>query len=70
LGLKIGIYGLVIYASKSMWRFLGLSLKTKQVLVCQLHHKTDGGRSARDTRRDLAAYFTWKQVWLGFSSLA
>jgi hypothetical protein len=37
--------------------------------VCQLHHKTDGGRSTQDTRRDLEACFTWKQVWLGFSSL-
>jgi hypothetical protein len=25
---------------------------------------------AWDTRRDLATYFTWKQVTLGFSSLA
>jgi hypothetical protein len=25
---------------------------------------------AWDTHRDLAACFTWKQVWLGFSSLA
>jgi hypothetical protein len=24
----------------------------------------------RDTRQDLAACFTWKQVWLGFLSLA
>jgi hypothetical protein len=24
---------------------------------------------ARDTHRDLAAYFTWKQVWLVFLSL-
>jgi hypothetical protein len=24
-------------------------------MVCQLRHKTDGGRSVRDTRRDLAA---------------
>jgi hypothetical protein len=28
--------------------------------------QTDGGRSARDTRRDLAACFVWKEVWLGF----
>jgi hypothetical protein len=29
LGLKIGIFGLVIWVSKSQRRFLGLSLKTK-----------------------------------------
>jgi hypothetical protein len=62
--------GLVICASKSPQRFLGLGLKTKQASVCRLCHKTDGGRSARDTRRDLSACFTWKQVWLGFLSLA
>jgi hypothetical protein len=39
-------------------------------LVCRLHHKTNGGRSAWDTRRDLVACFTWKQVWIGFPSLA
>jgi hypothetical protein len=58
LGLKTDSYGLVIWVSKSPLQFLGLG------------HKTDGGRSARDTRRDLAACFTWKQVWLGFPSLA
>jgi hypothetical protein len=61
LDLKIGSSGLVIWASKSPRQFLGLRLKTKWTSVCQLHHKTDGGRSTRDT---------WKQVWLGFSSLA
>jgi hypothetical protein len=55
LGLKIGSSGLVIWASKSPLRFLGLGLKTKWALVCRLRHKTDGGRSAWDTRRDLAA---------------
>jgi hypothetical protein len=30
LGLKIGSYGLIIWASKSPRRFLGLDLKTKQ----------------------------------------
>jgi hypothetical protein len=70
LGLKTSSSGLVIYASKSLRRFLGLDLKTKQSSVCQLRHKTDGGRSARDTRRDLAACFAWKQVWIGFLSLA
>jgi hypothetical protein len=70
LGLKIGSFGLVIWASKSPSQFLGLGLKTKQASVCQLRHKTNGERSARDTRRDLAAYFAWKQVWLGFPSPA
>jgi hypothetical protein len=66
LGLKIGSSGLVIYASKSPRRFLGLGLKTKQASVYRLRHKTDGGRLARDTRRDLAACLAWKQVWLEF----
>jgi hypothetical protein len=70
LGLKTDSSGLVIWASKSLRRFLGLGLKTKQDSVCRLHHKTDVGRSARDTRQDLAACFTWKQVGLGFPSLA
>jgi hypothetical protein len=70
LSLKIGSSGLVIWYSKSPRRFLGLCLKIKQALVCRLHHKTNGGRSARDTRQDLAACFTWKQVWLRFPSLA
>jgi hypothetical protein len=55
LGLKTGSFGLVIWASKSPCWFLGLGVKTKWALVCRLHHKTDGGRSARDMRRDLAA---------------
>jgi hypothetical protein len=62
LGLKMGSSGLVIWVSKSPRRFLGLTLKTKQTSVCQLHHKTDGGRSAWDMRRDLAACLAWKQV--------
>jgi hypothetical protein len=70
LGLKTDSFGLVIWASKSPQRFLGLGLKTKWASVCRLHHKTDGGRSAWETRRDLAACFVWKQVWLGFPSLA
>jgi hypothetical protein len=70
LGLKIGSFGLVIWALKSPRRFFGLGLKTKWASVCWLRHKTDGGRSVRDTCRDLAACFTWKQVWLGFPSLA
>jgi hypothetical protein len=62
LGLKTGSFGLVIWDSKSPQRFLGLRLKTKWASVCQLCHKTDGGRSARDTRRDLAACLASKQV--------
>jgi hypothetical protein len=62
LDLKTGSSGLVIWASKSPRRFLGLSLKTKWASLCRLRHKTDGGRSARDTRRDLAACLTSKQV--------
>jgi hypothetical protein len=60
LGLKTGSSSLVIWASKSPRRFLGLSLKTKWASVCRLRHKTDGGRSVRDTRRDLAACLMWK----------
>jgi hypothetical protein len=70
LGLKTVCSGLVIWASKSLRRFLGLGLKTNRALVCRLRHKIDGGRSTWDTHRDLAAYFAWKQVWLGFPSLA
>jgi hypothetical protein len=62
LGLKIGSSDLVIWASKSPQRFLGLDLKTKWASVCRLRHKTNGGRSARDTHRDLAACLAWKQV--------
>jgi hypothetical protein len=63
LGLKTDSSVLVIWASKSPRRFFGLGLKTKWASVCRLRHKTDGGRSARDTRRDQAACFTWKPVW-------
>jgi hypothetical protein len=70
LGLKTGSSGLVISASKSPRRFLGLGLKTKQASICRLRHKTDGGRSARDMHRDLATCLAWKQVWLGFPTLA
>jgi hypothetical protein len=70
LGLKTGSSSLVIWALKSPQRFLDLGLNTKWASVCRLRHKTDGGRSASDTRRDLAAFFMWNQVWLGFSSLA
>jgi hypothetical protein len=70
LGLKTGSSGLVIWASKSPRRFLGFGLKIKWGSVCRLRHKTDRGRSVQDTHRDLAACFLWKQVWLGFPSLA
>jgi hypothetical protein len=69
LGLKTSSSGLVIWASKSPRRFLGLGLKIKWASVCRLRHKTDEASSAQDTRQDLAACFTWKQVWVGFSSL-
>jgi hypothetical protein len=46
LDLKTGSFGLVIWASKSPRRFLGLCLKTKWASVCRLPHKTDGGRSS------------------------
>jgi hypothetical protein len=62
LSLKTDRSGLVIYASKSLRRFLDLGLKTKQASVCRLRHKTDGWRSAWDTHRDLATCFAWKQV--------
>jgi hypothetical protein len=58
LWLKTGSSSLIIWASKSPRRFLGLGLKTKQTSVCRLRHKTEGGRLARDTRQDLAACFT------------
>jgi hypothetical protein len=57
LGLKTDSFSLVIWASKSPRRFLDLDIKTKRTLVFRLHHKTDGGRSTRDTRRDLPACF-------------
>jgi hypothetical protein len=69
-GLKTDGYGLVIWASKSPQRFLCLGLKTKWVTVCRLRLKTDGSTTVWDTRLDLATCFTWKQVGLGFSSLA
>jgi hypothetical protein len=69
LDLKTGSFSLVIWVSKSPQRFLCLGLKTKWASACQSRHKTDGGRSARDTHRYLAAYFACKQVWIGFSSL-
>jgi hypothetical protein len=70
LDLKTGSFGLVIWATKSPRRFLGLGLKTKQALVYRLRHNTNGGRSACDTHRDLVACLAWKQLWLGLLSLA
>jgi hypothetical protein len=46
LGLKTGSSGLLIWASKSPRRLLGLGLKPKQASVYRLCHKNDGGRSA------------------------
>jgi hypothetical protein len=69
LGLKTSSSCLVIWASKSPRRFLGLGFKTRQALIYQLRHKTNGGRSVRDTHRDIASCFAWKQVWLRFLSL-
>jgi hypothetical protein len=70
LDLKTDSSGLVIWASKSPRRFLGLGLKIKWASVYRLRYKIDGGRSTRDTRRDLAACLASKQVWLEFLSLA
>jgi hypothetical protein len=49
LGLKTGSYSLVIWASESPQRLLGLGLKTKQATVCRLCHKTDRRVTAWDT---------------------
>jgi hypothetical protein len=57
LDLKIGSYGLVIWASKSPRRFLGLGLKIKWSSIYRLRHKTNGWRSNRE------------KVWLCFPSL-
>jgi hypothetical protein len=57
LGLKTGSSGLVIWASKSPQRFLGLDLKIKWASIYRLRHKTDGGRSVWDTRQNLVACF-------------
>jgi hypothetical protein len=50
LGVKTSSFGLVIWTSKSPRRFLGLGIKIKQASVCRLRRKTDGGRSAWNTR--------------------
>jgi hypothetical protein len=69
LGLKTDSFDLVIWASKSPRWFFGLGLKNKWASICWLRRKTNGGRSVRDTRRDLAACFALKQVWIEFPSL-
>jgi hypothetical protein len=58
LGLKIGSFDLVIWASKSPRQFPGLGHKTNLASVYRLHHKINGGRLARDTCRDLVSCFT------------
>jgi hypothetical protein len=60
LDLKIDSYDLVIWALKSLRRFLVLDLKIKQATVCRLRHETNGRTTTWDTRRDLAACFAWK----------
>jgi hypothetical protein len=70
LGIKTDSFGLVIWDSKSSRRIFGLGIKTKQASICRLRHKIDGGWLVRGMRRDLAACFVSKQVWLGFPSLA
>jgi hypothetical protein len=50
LDLKTSSSCLVMWASKSLRRFLGLDLKIKWASVYQLRHKTDRRRSPRDTR--------------------
>jgi hypothetical protein len=65
-GLKTKGDCFLVWTSKSVavvWWFVpqnhrdGLWLKTKQTSVYRLRHKTDGGRTVRDTRRDLTACF-------------
>jgi hypothetical protein len=58
LCLKTDSCSLMIWASKSLRRFLSLVLKTKRGTVCRLRHKTDGRmKMVRDTRRDLVVCF-------------
>jgi hypothetical protein len=70
LGLKTCSSGLMIWASKSPRRFLGLGPQNQAGHGLSVAPKTDGGRMAQDMHQDLAACFTWKQVTLGFPSLA
>jgi hypothetical protein len=53
LGLKTGSYGLVIWASKLQWWFLGLCLKTKQAIVCWLHLQNDRRMRRREARIEI-----------------
>jgi hypothetical protein len=53
LCLKIGSYSLVILVSKSLRRFLGLGLKTKQYLIYRLRHKINGRMRRRGTRVEM-----------------
>jgi hypothetical protein len=53
LGIKTSSYGLMIWVSKSPRQFLGLSLKIKCTMVCQLHLKTDGMIRRRGTRVEI-----------------
>jgi hypothetical protein len=62
LDLKTGSSGLVIWVSNSPRRFFGFGLKIKWATVYWLRYKTDGGRSARDTHRDLVACFMWRHM--------
>jgi hypothetical protein len=56
-GLKTGSFSLMIWVSKLLQRFLGLVFKIKCSSICWLRHKTDRGRTAWDTRRDLTTCF-------------
>jgi hypothetical protein len=49
LASKLATVFLVEPQNKGGGGFPGLGLKTKWALVCQLRHKTNGGRLARDT---------------------
>jgi hypothetical protein len=61
LGPKTGSCDLIIWALKSSRQFLGLGLKIKWAMVCQLCLKTDWRmKTAWDTRQDLRACFAWK----------
>jgi hypothetical protein len=63
--IQFGDLGLKITAT-----VFGLDLKTKPATICQLCHKIDGRmETVWDARRDLAAWFIWKQIRLRFSSL-
>jgi hypothetical protein len=55
LGLKTGSSGLVIWASKSPRRFLGLGLKTKWASVCRLRQVGAGHASRSSSLLDVEA---------------